>query len=163
MNHNNLITNILIIHIKKANLQTERIFELSQMSQFVQNFFKNSRNVNNDNNVNCHDVDTDSVSTSATTESDVQLSISSECSSSKLKKSVNFSKIVTVVLIPTRNELSRFRNDLWFLKDEVKQFKTQAQVELFNFAISTGFSVEESLEALYQPSTFYIEKLVTIS
>ena len=38
----------------------------------------------------------------------------SECQTMKLKKSVNFFKIVTIFPIPSRDDLKHFTKDLWY-------------------------------------------------
>jgi hypothetical protein len=108
--------------------------------------------------VDCgNDSDGDTVSMSVDTESDAQLCVDNNNNNSnttlRRKKTVAFSNMVTVILIPTKNELSRFYHDLFWSNDEVKQFKVDAQIELLNYALKTGFTVEESLELLYQPDS----------
>jgi hypothetical protein len=83
-------------------------------------------------------------------DSDGQFTFEDSNSKTILRKRVRFSNIITIVLIPTKNELKKFHQDMWFSSQELKQFKVEAQIELINYVLKTGFTEEESLNILYQ-------------
>lgn len=68
---------------------------------------------------------------------------------------VSFSKVVRVVLIPSRKELCRFSSNLWWTQDEIQGFKLETHSELFDFMTQTGYDIQKSLLLMYQPDSKY--------
>lgn len=94
---------------------------------------------------NSSDCETNSMSTSPST-----------CSEQNSPRGpVSFSKVVRVVLIPSRKELCRFSSNLWWTQDEIQGFKLETHAELIDFINQTGYDIQNSLMLMYQPDSIY--------
>ena len=73
-------------------------------------------------------------------------------SSRKLKKSVDFSKVVRVCLIPCRSEFEPVKSYLWWTSIEINCFKGEAFQELKKVIANHHCTLKEGLAILYNNS-----------
>lgn len=68
------------------------------------------------------------------------------------KNTVNFFRIVSVILIPTKKELEQagLKNTLWWAKAEYDLLQSSAASEIREYAIFTGVPFLKAMENLYQ-------------
>ena len=70
--------------------------------------------------------------------------------SCKATKSVKFSTIVRVCLIPQREEFELIKHDVWWDKHNLETFRADACRELYEFMKYCGCTMKEGMYLLYQ-------------
>ena len=79
-------------------------------------------------------------------------------------KSVSFSKIVNVVLIPTRDEYIEDKYNLWWNEKELNHIKLLAVTELQTVMAMKNIPYKQAIKNLYQPKeTTIFKHIETIS
>lgn len=51
----------------------------------------------------------------------------------KLEKKVEFCFFMDVIIIPSKEEISKYKNDIWWNTTEMSNFKSSAMFEIFSF------------------------------
>ena len=68
----------------------------------------------------------------------------------KKNKKVHINKTVDVILIPSREELITYGDDLWHDCDELEKFKNEAIMELKCYANIKNITLREAQRTIYQ-------------
>ena len=68
-----------------------------------------------------------------------------------IEKKVEFCIFMDVIIIPSKEEISKYKNDIWWNTTEMSNFKSSAMFEIFSFMNRNRiYNYAEARRILYQ-------------